>query len=92
MSQWQGQVAERIQTLSQRAGSSGSTSALIKWLGGKILDHQTFGLVEKPSGSNKHRDFVLTKSIKVGSSKPVQESSGGYDAKLTEMINSVIVD
>lgn len=35
---------------------------------------------------------MRSQSNKVVSSKPVQESGPGYDAKLVEMINTVIVD
>lgn len=35
---------------------------------------------------------MRSQSNKVVSSKPVQESNPGYDAKLVEMINTVIVD
>lgn len=47
--------------------------------------------VEKPSVSS-NASAVRIQSNKAGSSKPVQDSGGGYDAKLVEMINSVIVD
>ncbi|RAL54130.1 hypothetical protein DM860_004601 [Cuscuta australis] len=100
MSQWQGQIADRIQTLSRRPGISGSTSAVIKSGAPRVQNASVSptssylrkSAVEKPSGSNKLRDDIRIKSTKVGSSKPVQESGGGYDVKLTEMINSVIVD
>lgn len=48
--------------------------------------------VEKPSVSSNASSTVRIQSNKVGSSKPVQDSGGGYDSKLIEMINSVIVD
>nr|GME17138.1 spastin [Ipomoea batatas] len=91
MSQWQGQVAERIQTLSQRAvfiphflimlaGISSSTSVIKVWA--------ALREVTPPYNASA----VRIQSNKAGSSKPVQDSGGGYDAKLVEMINSVIVD
>ncbi|CAH9096972.1 unnamed protein product [Cuscuta europaea] len=101
MSQWQGQVAERIQTLRRRAGISGSSS-VIKSGGSQVQSVSAVShtssysrkpAVEKPSGSNKQKLDVKIQSKKVGSSIPVQDpGGGGYDSKLTEMINSVIVD
>ncbi|CAH9093296.1 unnamed protein product [Cuscuta epithymum] len=101
MTQWQGQVAERIQTLRKRAGISGSSS-VIKSGGSQVQSVSAVShtssysrkpAVEKPSGSNKQKHDVKIQSKKVGSSIPVQDpGGGGYDSKLTEMINSVIVD
>lgn len=51
---------------------------------------------QKSTGSPRYGSVVRNQTDKVVSSKPVQGSGSGsgsgYDAKLVEMINSVIVD
>ncbi|XP_058223443.1 uncharacterized protein LOC131333115 isoform X1 [Rhododendron vialii] len=47
---------------------------------------------QKSTGSPRYGSVVKNQTEKVVSSKPVQGSGSGYDAKLVEMINSVIVD
>lgn len=47
---------------------------------------------QKSTGSPRYGSVVKNQTDKVVSSKPVQGSGSGYDAKLVEMINSVIVD
>nr|GMD62018.1 spastin [Ipomoea batatas] len=96
MSQWQGQVAERIQTLSKRAGScfNMNQSGAPRVQSASAPPTSSYlrrSAVEKPSVSS-NASAVRIQSNKAGSSKPVQDSGGGYDAKLVEMINSVIVD
>ncbi|KAH0980419.1 hypothetical protein GBA52_007596 [Prunus armeniaca] len=108
ISKWQGEVSERLQALSRRADyyilyiykKKNSKS-----LQSTLAHAQT--AVVKPTTSNA-RKHVLPKSPRpttnrpetrnqiqtnnIVSSKPVQETGGGYDAKLVEMINSAIVD
>lgn len=40
----------------------------------------------------RNNSIVRSPTKNIGSSKPLQDSTGGYDAKLVEMINTVIVD
>lgn len=47
---------------------------------------------QKSTGSPRYGSVVNNHPAKVVTSKPVQGSGSGYDAKLVEMINSVIVD
>ncbi|VVA25030.1 PREDICTED: spastin [Prunus dulcis] len=98
ISKWQGEVSERLQALSRRAGGTSVSKS--------TLAHAQTAVV-KPTTSNA-RKHVLPKSPRpttnrpemrnqiqtnnIVSSKPVQETGGGYDAKLVEMINSAIVD
>lgn len=98
ISKWQGEVSERLQALSRRAGGTSVSKS--------TLDHVQTAVV-RPTTSNA-RKHVLPKSPhpttnrpeirnqiqtnNIVSSKPVQETGGGYDAKLVEMINSAIVD
>ncbi|KAK7256658.1 hypothetical protein RIF29_30112 [Crotalaria pallida] len=87
ISKWQGQVSERLQTLSRRAGSSSanqSTSNLAR----------TALVPIKPSNARKN---VLQKipqrtgQVNIDP-KSSQVASASYDTKLVEMINTAIVD
>ncbi|CAK9154535.1 unnamed protein product [Ilex paraguariensis] len=50
-------------------------------------------VVQKSSpGPSRHSPIVKNQNSKVVSSKPAEQSAGGYDTKLVEMVNSVIVD
>lgn len=49
-------------------------------------------VLQKSPLTNRRSPIMRSQSDKVVSSKPVQESGPGYDAKLVEMINTVIVD
>ncbi|KAL8062544.1 hypothetical protein ABFX02_02G154400 [Erythranthe guttata] len=96
ISKWQSQVAERLQTLARRTGGSSE----IKSTSPKS---QTGAL---PSTASHPRKVAVQKSFSLSSgapamrsqvnnaktTRPVQESGGGYDSKLVEMINSVIID
>ncbi|KAK4802126.1 hypothetical protein SAY86_000329 [Trapa natans] len=94
--QWQDQVSDRLQVLSRRAGTA-STSQV-------TASHpKTAAVSLKPSNpmkngprnslqSGRNTALMGIPKEKVASSKPVQESGGGYDAKLVEMINTAIVD
>ncbi|XP_007021974.2 PREDICTED: spastin isoform X1 [Theobroma cacao] len=92
ISKWQGQVSERLQVLSHRVGGTSVNKST-------SIHAQTAAV--SPRTSNSRRD-VLQKSSrnpvvrnqadKVGTSKPAQESTNGYESKLIEMINTAIVD
>ncbi|KAG8391701.1 hypothetical protein BUALT_Bualt01G0214600 [Buddleja alternifolia] len=96
ISKWQGQVAERLQTLTRRiGGSSGIKSTSPKAQARPIsstASHPRKVPVQKSSGHSKVSPAVRSQANNVTTSRPIQESGGGYDAKLVEMINSVIVD
>ena len=49
-------------------------------------------VLQKSPLTNRRSPIMRSQSDKVVSSKPVQESGPGFDAKLVEMINTVIVD
>ncbi|CAK9186497.1 unnamed protein product [Ilex paraguariensis] len=95
ISKWQGQVSERLQTLSRRAGSRYTNKKTLPQAQPAAVSSTTSGArkeaLQKSSGLSGHSNAVMNTSSKIVSSKPIQES-GGYDAKLVEMINSVIVD
>lgn len=48
--------------------------------------------LQKSSSVSRHDSGVKSETKKVITSKPAQESGTGYDPKLVEMIESVIVD
>ncbi|KAF7137589.1 hypothetical protein RHSIM_Rhsim07G0024600 [Rhododendron simsii] len=96
ISKWQSQTSERLQTLSRRSGVT-STSKNTLSHAQTITDPSTksYGrkdTFQKSNGSPRYGSVVKNQTDKVVSSKPVQGSGSGYDAKLVEMINSVIVD
>nr|CAD1821615.1 unnamed protein product [Ananas comosus var. bracteatus] len=94
ISKWQGQVAERLQILSQRTGmemkkttpshisvrTNTSTST-----GARKPTSQRI-----PSLKDSPRNLNPTSSHE--GPKPVQQATGSYDARLVEMINTAIVD
>ncbi|XP_073140131.1 uncharacterized protein [Henckelia pumila] len=97
VSKWQGQVAERLQTLSRRTagGSSENKGTLPKAQAVAVTStssHLRKGEVQKSSGNSRGSSAVRSQTGKVTTSKPVQQSGNGYDDKLVEMINSVIVE
>ncbi|XP_059651520.1 uncharacterized protein LOC132299087 isoform X2 [Cornus florida] len=89
ISKWQGQVSERLETLSRRTGGMpiNKTAAVPSNVSNSRKD-----ALQKASSSRSSGSVARNQTNKVVSSKPVQESGTGYDAKLEEMINSVIVD
>ncbi|XP_058223446.1 uncharacterized protein LOC131333115 isoform X2 [Rhododendron vialii] len=96
ISKWQSQTSERLQTLRRRSGVT-STSKNTLSHAQTIADPSTksYGskdTFQKSTGSPRYGSVVKNQTEKVVSSKPVQGSGSGYDAKLVEMINSVIVD
>ncbi|XP_073061502.1 uncharacterized protein [Primulina eburnea] len=84
VSKWQGQVAERLRTLSRRTGGSSENK-------GNLPKAQAVA-VTSTSSHLKGSSAVRSHSGKVTTSRLVQESGNGYDDKLVEMINSVIVE
>ncbi|XAR54115.1 Microtubule-severing ATPase [Bertholletia excelsa] len=96
ISKWQGQVSERLQTLGRRAGrtstsTSMKTSTRAQTAASKSFNNRT-GVFQKSTGAPRYGSVVRNPTEKVVSPKPTQESGSGYDAKLVEMINSVIID
>ncbi|CAA0842649.1 AAA-type ATPase family protein [Striga hermonthica] len=95
ISKWQGQVAERLQTLSQRTGISPeikSTSS--KSQTGAVsctFSHPRKMAVQRSSGQSSG-PIVNSPANNAKTSRPIATTGGGYDAKLVEMINSVIID
>ncbi|KAI5654348.1 hypothetical protein M9H77_31535 [Catharanthus roseus] len=90
ISQWQGQVSDRLQILGRRSGGTST----IKNSATRV---QTSSV--SPSSARKAAPLprignsdMQSRKNNAGSSKPVQEANGVYDAKLVEMINTVIVD
>ncbi|XP_073287752.1 uncharacterized protein, partial [Primulina huaijiensis] len=84
VSKWQGQVAERLRTLSRRTGGSSENK-------GTLPKAQAVAITST-SSHLEGSSAVRSHSGKVTTSRPVQESGNGYDDKLVEMINSVIVE
>lgn len=96
ISKWQGQVSERLQALNRRTGGSSSTK-------GYSTRAQTAAASSTTSISRNNarpKNTVAVRSnqpvrsqvTKAENSKPSKDSGSGEDAKLVEMINSVIVD
>ncbi|XP_042065972.1 spastin-like [Salvia splendens] len=97
ISKWQGQVAERLQTLTRRTGGSSE----IKSTSLKLQTGVVSSSVSRPRKVAAQKVSVNTRtgpSLRSQGNnaptlqKPAQGSVGGHDAKLVEMINSVIVD
>ncbi|XP_057753417.1 uncharacterized protein LOC130973060 isoform X1 [Arachis stenosperma] len=97
ISKWQGQVSERLQALSRRAGSSYANQVCrdLAKLESTSNVAQTAAVPLKPSNGRKnmvHRYSQPTGQVnKVGSSNSSQ-AGVNYDTKLVEMINTAIVD
>ncbi|KAF6160309.1 hypothetical protein GIB67_019078 [Kingdonia uniflora] len=89
ISRWHGEVSERLQVLSRRAGgapSTSKTSVPLPPLSTTSTVRKDF--LRKPSLPNRNNPVMKNQANNAGSSQPVQ----GCDAKLVEMINTVIVD
>ncbi|PKU83736.1 Katanin p60 ATPase-containing subunit A1 [Dendrobium catenatum] len=95
ISKWQGQVSERLQVLCRRTGNcllslhastshspTGKASSIVS--GTQKAPLQNSPSVKSGGSGNKSDSSKGPQNIK--------DSSGGYDAKLVEMINSAIVD
>ncbi|XP_011091046.1 spastin [Sesamum indicum] len=95
ISNWQGQVAGRLQALARRTGGSSeikSTSPKLQTGAISSTASPRKVAVQKPSGNVRGASAVRNQANNATTRRPVQESGSGYDAKLVEMINSVIVD
>ncbi|KAL6494059.1 hypothetical protein OROGR_031968 [Orobanche gracilis] len=95
ISKWQGQVADRLQALSRRTGGSSeikSTSPKPQ-IGAvsSAISHPRKMAVQKSSGHGRGSPILTSQANNARTTRPVQASDGGYDAKLVEMINSVII-
>ncbi|KAI4356825.1 hypothetical protein L6164_000812 [Bauhinia variegata] len=89
ISKWQGQVAERLQTLSRRAGSTPTNQST-------STRAQTASVSITPSNARRSMPQKYpqrtNQTDKVASPKLSQVPGTNYDAKLVEMINTAIVD
>ncbi|KAK6162458.1 hypothetical protein DH2020_002299 [Rehmannia glutinosa] len=96
ISKWQGQVAERLQTLARRTGGSSEIkSTSPKPQTGAIsstVSSPRKMAVQKSSGHSRGGPLLRSQANNATTPRPVKESGSGYDAKLVEMINSVIID
>ncbi|XP_068651085.1 uncharacterized protein [Aristolochia californica] len=93
---WHRQVSERLSVLTHRTVGTSVNK--------KNLNHQEAGVssssvsvtpnrVSPKTLSSKRNNFTPKNPTNVpGNSKAIQENSGGYDAKLVDMINTAIVD
>ncbi|KAL6569414.1 hypothetical protein OROMI_013928 [Orobanche minor] len=95
ISKWQGQVADRLQALSRRTGGSSEIkSTSPKPQIGAVLStisHPRKMAVQKSSGHGGGSPILTNRANNARTTRPLQASDGGYDAKLVEMINSVII-
>ncbi|KAL4567146.1 hypothetical protein LXL04_022720 [Taraxacum kok-saghyz] len=92
ISKWQGQVSERLRTLNNRSGGT----SIIKTTSPRLQSapvSPSKPISIKTASQKSAPNLRGSMSNKTINSKPVvQESNGGLDPKLVEMINSVIVD
>ncbi|KAJ0054479.1 hypothetical protein Pint_00280 [Pistacia integerrima] len=95
ISKWQGQVSERLQTLGRRTGGTSmnkSTLPRAQTAAVSSTSNNRKKVSQNPQHLNENNPLARNQTAKVVSSKPVQESGGGYESKLVEMINTAIVD
>ncbi|KAK6119403.1 hypothetical protein DH2020_046855 [Rehmannia glutinosa] len=105
ISKWQGQVAERLQTLARRTGSYSLASFILRCLSfestspkpqtgaiSSTVSNPRKMAVQKSSGHSRGGPLLRSQANNATTPRPVKESGSGYDAKLVEMINSVIID
>ncbi|KAI3444665.1 hypothetical protein Pfo_001330 [Paulownia fortunei] len=96
ISKWQGQVAERLQTLTRRTGGSseikGTSPKSQTRAISSTASHPRKVAIQKSSGHSRGGPAVRSQANNATRPRPVQESGRGYDDKLVEMINSVIID
>ncbi|KAK9749292.1 hypothetical protein RND81_02G115600 [Saponaria officinalis] len=95
ISKWQGRVSERLQVLSARSGGT-NTEKIATSLPqrAKVLPKTTKpvrDVQQRPPTFVRSSSLVNNRVDKPTTSKASQDSAG-YDAKLAEMINTVIVD
>lgn len=89
ISKWQGQVSERLQALSRRAGSSFANQSTSNCAQTAAVPTKLSNTTKKVLQKNPQRKDEVNK---VQSPKPSQTSGENYDTKLVEMINTAIVD
>lgn len=89
ISKWQGQVSERLQALSRRAGSSFANQSTSNRAQTAAVPTKLSNTTKKVLQKNPQRKDEVNK---VQSPKPSQTSGENYDTKLVEMINTAIVD
>ncbi|KAK3036330.1 hypothetical protein RJ639_031737 [Escallonia herrerae] len=89
ISKWQGQVSDRLNTLSWRAGGTSTNKARTAAVSTSSTRNDA---LQKSSGPGRHGSVQRNQTNKVTSPKSVQAAGSGQDLKLVEMINSVIVD
>ncbi|MQM12532.1 hypothetical protein Taro_045450 [Colocasia esculenta] len=97
ISEWHGKVSERLQVLNQRAGVSVSPKKIDSaHAQTRVMSSTASGTQKTVSqGIRNYPKGILTtqnQKISPGSSRPKQEASTNYDAKLVEIINTSIVD
>ncbi|XP_043716893.1 spastin [Telopea speciosissima] len=92
ISKWQGQVSDRLQVLDRRAVSMATNKATSLPTGSSTASSTRKDVLKKPSFSSRNNSVMKNQTNNVGSSKPIQELGGAYDAKLVQMINTAIVD
>ncbi|XP_057501156.1 uncharacterized protein LOC130785106 [Actinidia eriantha] len=96
ISKWQCQTSERLQTLSHRTGGPSTfknTSTHARPTAVPSTTSNTKKVArQKSTSSARYGSVVRNQTDKVVSSTSKQESGSGFDEKLVEMINSVIVD
>ncbi|KAL3616583.1 hypothetical protein CASFOL_039973 [Castilleja foliolosa] len=96
ISKWQGQVAERLQTLSRRTGESSEIkSASPKSQTGAVsskTSHPRKMALPQSSSHSRGTPILTSQANNAKAQRPVQASGSGNDDKLVEMIKSVIID
>ncbi|CAN4125721.1 unnamed protein product [Withania somnifera] len=98
ISKWQCQVADRLQTLSRRAGGTSSVKHSAPQKQRVAVPQSSSsarkGVARSAPGSGKDSSVLRVPGNSISSHKPSQESAtaSGYDPKLVDMINSAIVD
>ncbi|PON37784.1 Spastin [Trema orientale] len=96
ISKWQGQVSERLQTLSRRAGGTSINKTILvppqKTTAASTIPNARKHVLPKSPRPGTNNLAVGTRTNNTASTKPTQESGGNYEAKLVEMINTSIVD
>lgn len=94
ISKWQGQVSDRLQALSQRAGGTIRDKVTPRPQGAKVLSKTSSAvnnIQQRSPTLTGSSSVVRGRADKPGATKANQDS-GVYDTKLVEMINTVIVD
>lgn len=89
ISQRQGQVSDRLKVLGRRSEKNAATRVQAHAVSPNSVKKTTS---LKPSSPVIGNPVTQRQNSKAGSSKPLKEANDGYDAKLVEMINAVIVD